>query len=75
MDQPTPQDMARIALELLNRVDLKGSEVPAFNAVQQWLIGMTVPTEPQTLEEILGKSTEPMPHEDEDEGPADEDAA
>ena len=31
---------ARLALAFLQRVDLKGAEVPQYNAVQQWLQDM-----------------------------------
>lgn len=37
MNQPNENQLAQMALELLNRVDLKGVEVPGFLQVRQWL--------------------------------------
>lgn len=34
---PTDADLAALALQLIERVDLKGSEVPSFVAVSNWL--------------------------------------
>jgi hypothetical protein len=38
----TPE-LARVALQLLDRAPLKGSEVPAFQAVQNALIAILTP--------------------------------
>ena len=37
MNQPTESELAQMAMQFLQRVDLKGGEVQAFVAVQQWI--------------------------------------
>ena len=38
----TNQELAKMTLEFMKRVDLKGDEVPAFVAVNNWLQDMLV---------------------------------
>lgn len=55
-NQNRDAEMAQLAGEFLKRVDLKGGEVPAFMAVQQWLMSraqMGLPPQP---------ADNPVPH-------------
>ncbi len=49
--------MARLAGEFLNRVELRGSEVPAFTQVKQWLMAKAnnIPDEPPEVPPNKGR--------------------
>ena len=64
--QTSDTEMAKLASEFLKRVSLKGDEVPAFMAVQQWLMSKAgtksaMPPQPQA-----DPVPDPMPHEQEE---------
>lgn len=50
MNVSTEAQIARIALELLKRVTLRGEEVQSYLIVQNWLTAKVNPVEPESDE-------------------------
>lgn len=43
MDEIGQQEAAELAMQFMQRVQLQGQEVPAFNAAMTWLSNMAAP--------------------------------